>query len=252
MALAADAGPFRSVKSRVIDFLHWLPKGTRLNEASWTARHRLLIAISWVQVPFLAVVGLNTGVQGHGIAEIGLVVGFLLFQSLSQRRVTKAVLVSLALVTCSALLVHFTGGLIESHFHFFVVLPLISLYRDWRPMAVALLYVLVHHSIAGVIAPESVFNHPAAIANPILWAVIHASYVLMLMAVILAYWRFSENLEGALAREEGLRIHAEEEKLRLETGRRRMSLWPRSVMSFERPCQRSSGSPRSCGTRAIP
>ncbi|HUP16615.1 MAG TPA: hypothetical protein VM848_11275 [Acidimicrobiia bacterium] len=70
-------------------------------------------------------------------------------------------------------------------------------------MAVALFYVLVHHSIAGVIAPESVFNHPAAIANPFLWAGIHASYVMMLMAVILAYWRFSENLEGALAREEG-------------------------------------------------
>jgi signal transduction histidine kinase len=220
MSLVADAGPFRSVKPRVLDFLHWLPKGTRLNEASWMARHRLLIAISWVHVPFLAVVGWNTGVErGHGIAEIGLVMVLLLLQSLSERRVAKAVLVSLALVTCSALLVHFTGGLIESHFHFFVVLPLISLYRDWRPMAVALFYVLVHHSLTGVISPELVFNHPAAIANPILWAVIHASYVLMLMAVILAYWRFSENLEGALAREEGLRLHAEEEKLRLETGR---------------------------------
>jgi signal transduction histidine kinase len=42
---------------------------------------------------------------------------------------------------------------------------------------------------------------------------------MMLMAVILAYWRFSENLEWALAREEGLRIYAEEEKLRVETGR---------------------------------
>jgi signal transduction histidine kinase len=220
MSLAADARPIRSVKSRVTDFLHWLPKGTRLNEASWTARHRLLIVISWIQVPFLALVGLSTGVQqGHLLAEIGLVVVFLLLQPFSPRSVTKAVLVSLALVTSSAVLVHFTNGLIESHFHFFVVLPLISLYRDWRPLAVALFYVLIHHSIAGVIAPESVFNHPAAIANPILWAVIHASYVLMLMAVILAYWRFSENLEGALAREEGLRIHAEEEKLRVETGR---------------------------------
>src|SRR5687768_4443929 len=114
MALAADARPARSVKSRVLDFLHWLPKGTRLNEASWTARHRLLIAISWIQVPFLAVVGWNTGVErDHGIAEIGLVMVFLLLQSLSERPVTRAVLVSLALVTCSALLVHFTGGLIE-------------------------------------------------------------------------------------------------------------------------------------------
>jgi signal transduction histidine kinase len=220
VSLVARDGSFNSIKSRILEFLHWLPKGTRLNEASWTARHRLLIVISWIQVPFLAVVGLSTGAQqSHLIAEIGLVVVFLLLQLFSPRPVTKAVLVSLALVTCSALLVHLTDGLIESHFHFFVVLPLISLYRDWRPMAVALFYVLVHHSIAGIVAPESVFNHPAAIANPILWAVIHASYVLMLMAVILAYWRFSENLEGALAREEGLRIHAEEEKLRVETGR---------------------------------
>jgi signal transduction histidine kinase len=220
MTLAVEAERLRSVKSGVLDFLHWLPKGTRLNDTSWRARHRLLIAISWFQVPFLAIVGWYSDVdRRHGVAEIGLVIVFLVLQSLTERRVTKAVLVSLALVTCSALLVHFTGGLIESHFHFFVVLPLISLYRDWRPLAVALFYVLVHHSIAGVVAPESVFNHPAAIANPILWAVIHASYVLMLMAVILAYWRFSENLEGALAREEGLRIHAEEEKLRVETGR---------------------------------
>ncbi len=133
MSLAADAEPFRSVKSRVTDFLHWLPKGTRLPEASWTARHRLLIAISWLQVPFLAIVGWNTSVKrSHGAAEIGLVILLLLLQGLSTRRVTKAVIVSLALVTCSALLVHFTAGLIESHFHFFVVLPLISLYRDWR------------------------------------------------------------------------------------------------------------------------
>lgn len=220
MSLAADAGPFGSVKTPVLDFLRWLPRGTRLPDASWAAHHRLLIAISWVQVPFLLLVGLKTGVERtHGLAEIGLVIVLLLLQSVSKRRVTRSMLVSLALVTCSALLVHFTQGLIESHFHFFVVLPLISLYRDWRPLALALFYVLVHHSIAGVIAPESVFNHPAAIANPIRWAMIHAAYVLMLMAVILAYWRFSENLEGALAREEGLRLHAEDEKLRLETGR---------------------------------
>ena len=220
MSLAADAGPFSSVKSSVSDFLHWLPKGTRLPEATWAVRHRLLIMIAWIQVPLLAIIAFRTeATSSHGLAETAIVVVFLILQSLSSQRVTRAVFVSLALVTCSALLVHFTGGLIESHFHFFVVLPLISLYRDWRPLAVALVYVLVHHSIAGVVAPESVFNHPAAIAHPILWAVIHASYVLILMAVILAYWRFSETLEGALAREEGLRIHAEDQQLRLETGR---------------------------------
>jgi signal transduction histidine kinase len=220
MSLAADAGPIRSVKSRVTDFLRWLPKGTRLPEPTWAVRHRLLIVVAWVQVPLLALVAVRTGVdRNHGLAEIGLLVVFLILQSISDHRVTKAILVSLALVTCSALLVHFTGGLIESHFHFFVVLPLISLYRDWRPLSVGLLYVVGHHSVVGVISPETVFNHPAAIAHPVRWALIHGAYILMITAVILAYWRFSETLEGALAREEQLRVHAQDEQLRQEAGR---------------------------------
>lgn len=86
MSLVAPAGSIRSVKSGVLAFLHWLPKGTRLNDASWTARHRLLIVIAWTQVPFLAVVGLSTGVQqSHGIGELGLVVVFLLLQLFSPR-----------------------------------------------------------------------------------------------------------------------------------------------------------------------
>jgi len=136
-----------------------------------------------------------------------------------ESRTSKAVLTSLALVTCSALLVHLTNGLIESHFHFFVVVPLISLYRDWRPLAVGLVYVVAHHSVFGVISPADVFNHPAAISHPIRWALIHGVYVMALTGVIVAYWRFSETLEGALAREEALRRGVEAEKLQLETER---------------------------------
>jgi len=134
-------------------------------------------------------------------------------------RTSKAVLTSLALVTCSGLLVHFTNGLIESHFHFFVAVPLISLYRDWRPLAVGLGFVVIHHSVAGVLSPSDVFNHPAALAHPIRWALVHGVYVMALTAVIIAYWRFSESLEGALAREEELRRGVEEEKLQMETER---------------------------------
>ena len=42
---------------------------------------------------------------------------------------------------------------------------------------------------------------------------------LALTAVIIIYWRFSESLEGALAREEGLRRGVEAEKLTMETER---------------------------------
>jgi signal transduction histidine kinase len=117
------------------------------------------------------------------------------------------------------LLVHLTDGLIESHFHFFVVIPLISLYRDWRPLAVGLGFVVAHHSIVGVISPRDVFNHPAALAHPVQWALLHGIYVLALTTVVIAYWRFSEGLEGALAREEALRRNVEAEKHQIETER---------------------------------
>ncbi len=176
--------------------------------------------MAWANIPLLVVIGLRGGIDiGHLFTEIAVVIVLLAGVHAVGTRASKAVLTSLALVSCSALLVHLTHGLIESHFHFFVVIPLISLYRDWRPLAVGLAYVVIHHSVVGAISPADVFNHPAALAHPIRWAVVHGVYVMALTAVVIIYWRFSESLEGALAREEGLRRGVEAEKLTMETER---------------------------------
>ncbi|MGH8913840.1 MAG: sensor histidine kinase [Acidimicrobiia bacterium] len=174
----------------------------------------------WANIPLLLSVGLRNGIDApHLATELSVVVLLVAGTHVVATRASKAVLTSLALVTCSGLLVHITNGLIESHFHFFVVIPLVSLYRDWRPLAAGLVFVLVHHSVVGVISPGDVFNHPAALAHPVLWAFLHATYVLALTGVIIAYWRFSESLEGALAREAELRRGVEAEKLQMETER---------------------------------
>ena len=84
-------------------------------------------------------VGLRGGLDpAHVATEIAVIVVLMAGVHAVSTRASKAVLTSLALVSCSGLLVHLTNGLIESHFHFFVVIPLISLYRDWRPLAVGL------------------------------------------------------------------------------------------------------------------
>ena len=44
-----------------------------------------------------------------------------------------AAFVSVGLITSSALLVHIWGGVIEGHFHFFVMIALLALYEDWLP-----------------------------------------------------------------------------------------------------------------------
>jgi signal transduction histidine kinase len=201
-------------------FWHWLPKGTRLPGPMWVARHRLLLTVAWLNIPFLGIIGLRGSIEpAHLVTELSIVLVLVAGVHVVETRTYKAVLTALALVSCSGLLVHLTDGLIESHFHFFVVIPLISLYRDWRPLAVGLGFVVAHHSIVGVVSPSDVFNHPAALANPVQWALLHGVYVLALTTVVIAYWRFSEGLEGALAREEALRRNVEAEKHQMETER---------------------------------
>ncbi|MCA9790497.1 MAG: PAS domain S-box protein [Candidatus Eremiobacteraeota bacterium] len=58
----------------------------------------------------------------------------------------------------SALLIHITGGRIETHFHVFGSLAFLSFYRDWRVFVPATLVVSLDHLIRGIYYPLSVFG----------------------------------------------------------------------------------------------
>jgi signal transduction histidine kinase/DNA-binding response OmpR family regulator len=62
----------------------------------------------------------------------------------------------------SALLIHLTGGRIETHFHVFGSLAFLSFYRDWRVLASASVVVALDHLIRGVYWPASVYGLSAA------------------------------------------------------------------------------------------
>jgi diguanylate cyclase len=72
---------------------------------------------------------------------------------------------------------HLTDGLVESHFHFFVIVPLLTLYGDWSVFLLAIGYVAVHHGVFAQLDPTAVFNHPQAWRQSWKWALIHAVYV---------------------------------------------------------------------------
>ena len=50
---------------------------------------------------------------------------------------------SFGLITASAMLVHLWGGVIEAHFHFFVMIGVLTLYQDWMPFGIAIGYVVL-------------------------------------------------------------------------------------------------------------
>jgi len=66
--------------------------------------------------------------------------------------------VAIAQMLMSALLIGLTGGRIETHFHVFGSLVILSFYRDWRILIPATLVVLLDHFIRGIYWPYSVYG----------------------------------------------------------------------------------------------
>jgi two-component system sensor histidine kinase/response regulator len=66
--------------------------------------------------------------------------------------------IAVAQMMMSALLIGLTGGRIETHFHVFVSLVILSFYRDWRVLIPATLVVYVDHILRGIFWPYSVYG----------------------------------------------------------------------------------------------
>lgn len=174
--------------------LDLLPKGRSLPEHVWARRHAGLLLLLWVHVVGLALLGVARGYGAvHTAADTAILGSFAILGSHPRAsRKLRSVMVALGLLTSSALMVHLTGGLIESHFHFFIVVPLLTLYSDWSVFLLAIAYVAVHHGVFGQLQPAAVFNHSAAWREPWRWALLHAAYVLGASIAALVAWRATE------------------------------------------------------------
>jgi len=74
----------------------------------------------------------------------------------------------------SALLIHLSGGRLETHFHVFGSLAFLAFYRDWKVFVPATIIVAGDHFMRGVYWPESVYG--VAAASPWRW-IEHAAWV---------------------------------------------------------------------------
>jgi len=74
----------------------------------------------------------------------------------------------------SALLIHLTGGRIETHFHVFGSLAFLAFYLDWKVILTATVVIAGDHFARGIFFPESVYG----VANPEWWRFLeHAGWV---------------------------------------------------------------------------
>jgi diguanylate cyclase (GGDEF)-like protein len=171
-----------------------LPEGSPLPEQSWALRHRVILRVLVL--------------HAAGVIPFGVLRGFGLLHSLVEAtplafcawlasreqlsRRARASLATFGLMTASAVLVHLSGGLIEAHFHFFVMLFVITFYQDWFAFLLAIAYVGLDHGVVGVLAPHAVYNHAAAWRSPVKWAGVHAVFVAGASVAAVAKWKLNE------------------------------------------------------------
>ena len=66
--------------------------------------------------------------------------------------------IAAAQMLTSALLIHLSGGRIETHFHVFGSLAFLAFYRDWRVLITASVVIAADHLLRGMFWPQSVYG----------------------------------------------------------------------------------------------
>jgi two-component system sensor histidine kinase/response regulator len=112
--------------------------------------------------------------------------------------------VGVAQMLWSGVLIHLTGGRIETHFHVFGSLAFLAFYRDWRVLVPATLTVAADHYLRSFFWPESVFG----ILNPQWWRVLeHVGWVAFEdVVLVLACIREQRLFRKLAEREAGLEV----------------------------------------------
>ena len=194
------------VADRLNGLFESIPDGSKIDADTWDRRHRIMLVIAALHVPLLVGLGLLEGPEpisgatlpAIGTSELVLWVGAVgaltavaALPMLPRRARSGAI--ALALTWASTVLVSFSGGFIEAHFHYFVAVVWLAMYEDWVPLAIGVAVVAGTHQLFSVLEMGMMFNHEPAMQNHGFWSNVHAAFVLAGVFGILQLWSSIES-----------------------------------------------------------
>jgi PAS domain S-box-containing protein len=164
--------------------------------------------------------GVNSQIHPHIWASIflgGMITALPVYLARTQpgKTLTRHI-IAVGQMLMSALLIHLTGGRIETHFHIFGSLAILSFYRDWRVLVSATVVVFCEHLIGGIFWPQSIYG----VLSASLWRSFeHAGWVLFEVIFLIIAIRKSQG-EMHLVAERQAKLEAVNENIeRLVTER---------------------------------
>jgi signal transduction histidine kinase len=179
----------------------FLPRGNTLDDEVWKQRHRLLQAVLAIHLPGLLIFGMVNHKGFFNVTHyLAAPLLCLILGMATRRRRLASFLITAGLVYCSAALVALSGGKIEAHFHFFILIGFIALYQDWVPFVWNIVFTVLSHGLGSAVRTDLIFDHHAAQAAPWTWSFIHGIAVLFACVGVVLFWKNTEReQEKALA-----------------------------------------------------
>lgn len=142
----------------VVQYVACVAAAYLVSPYTWAGKERVLHMHVWVAI-----------LAGAGITILPVLLAIFRPASPLTRHVIAA-----SQMLSSALLIHLTGGRIETHFHVFGSLAFLAFYLDWKVILTATVVVAADHFARGVFWPESVYG----VTNPEWWRFLeHAGWV---------------------------------------------------------------------------
>jgi diguanylate cyclase (GGDEF)-like protein len=178
-----------------------LPHGGTLPDDDWRLRHRIivtLLGLMTVVVPVYALLEPHV----HPVNYIAEFAAVLVFGAIAvwggASHQWRSIGASMGLLTGAATLVDISGGLIEMHFTFFVIIVVLTLYETWLPFLLAVGFVLIHHGIMGMVDPRAVFSDPREWRDPWFWAALHAFFMALAGVAGVTAWGLNERVRDRM------------------------------------------------------
>ena len=159
------------------------PRQLSLIELNWRSGDRLMGWLLAAHFPAAIVLGAIYGRLGSALLLGGLISGLGVLATWQLRgTLVSRLVVAAAFMSYSALFINVGDSRIEYHFHVFVTLAFLLVYRDWRVPAFGGLVIAIHHSLFQLDGKGvGVFPH-----NDEGWGTVflHAGFVVFQVAVL--------------------------------------------------------------------
>jgi methyl-accepting chemotaxis protein len=175
----------------------WLPKLSGLRPEVFTGRHRVLWALLAGQLAILLLLLVPSSGSDSGQSEVahvsewiawGVAVALLAGERLLRSQRAKAMAVSVGLMLGCDVTLELFHGRPDLHALYVVAAVAISLYQSWAALLTAVVFVLAEHLFLAETHAHDLTQDPSAEGEPIIWACLHAAYVVAAAIVMIVFW----------------------------------------------------------------